>query len=337
MEGKDLKYIGSQHGKVGIYEKEIPEIKRNYVLIKTSYSAISPGTELKLLSNSQDKIVRLGYSASGVVEGVGEDITEFKVGDRVTSYGSPYTRHDEYLLVPKTMCTIIPDNVSLKNASLGGVGSIAIHALRRPELQFGEIIIVAGLGVYGQLIGQIALNAGYQVLGLDPLEERAKLFNKATGIPTFTNENELEDEINQLTNGKGADAVFLCAGKEANYLTNKSLEWLKDKGKSVIVGDLQPDYKRDLMFMKEIDIIISRAGGPGRYDPVYEKEAVDYPYGFVRWTETDNLREFIRLISEERISLNAFPHDIVELEDAAYVYNRYLQGEVNTLTSIFKY
>lgn len=241
-----MKYIGAKKGQAAVFEKEIPEIKANYVLVKTAFSAISPGTETTMMNNSGEEIVPLGYCAAGTVIKVGAGVTDFKIGDHVACYGAPYVYHAEYLLIPKTMCAKVPSNVDLKEASLGGIGAISIHALRKADLQFGEIAVVVGMGIFGQIIGQVAANAGYQVLALNRSKPRAELFKTITGLKTFVDEKELEAELAVLTNGQGADAVFLCTGGDSNYLTNKSLEWLRDKGESVIVGDLQPNYDRSL-------------------------------------------------------------------------------------------
>jgi threonine dehydrogenase-like Zn-dependent dehydrogenase len=332
-----MKYVGAKNGEVFTFNKEIPQVKENYVLIKTKYSAISPGTENTMLVNSKDEIVALGYCAAGVVESIGENVSEFIVGEKVACYGAPYVYHSEYLLVPKTMCVKVPENLDLKEASLGGIGAIAIHALRKANLQFGEVAVVVGLGIFGQILGQVAVNAGYQVLPLNRSTPRAELFENVTGVKSFCDEKELEKEIARKTNGRGADAVFLCTGGDSNYLTNKSLEWLRDKGKSVIVGDLQPNYQRELMFAKEIEILISRAGGPGRYDESFEKNAVDYPYGQVRWTETRNVAEFIRLLNEKRIEISNYPIKTVNFENISETYRK-LHSKGNTvLTNIFDY
>lgn len=332
-----MKYIGAKDGKVAVFEKEVPEIKENYVLVKTDFSAISPGTETTMMKNSKDTIVPLGYCAAGTITAIGEGVENFKQGDRVACYGAPYIYHAEYLLIPKTMCTKVPEDVDLKEASLGGIGAISIHALRKADLQFGEVAVVVGMGIFGQIIGQVAINAGYQVLALNRSKPRAELFEKITGAKAFVDEKEMEAELLRLTNGQGADAVFLCTGGDSSYLTNKSLEWLRDKGKSVIVGDLQPNYSRELMFAKEIDILISRAGGPGRYDPSFEKDAVDYPYGQVRWTETRNVAEFVRLVSEKRISVSEYITEIANYDQVEEIYQSLQEHENPVLTSLFEY
>lgn len=332
-----MKYIGTQNGKISLFEKEAPEVKKNFVLIKTIYSAISPGTEITINGKSKENVIGLGYSAAGKVLAVGEGVEGIDAGDYVATYGAPYTGHAEILSAPKTLCVKIPEGVDLKGAAIAGIGSIAIHALRQADLKFGEICVVVGLGIYGQLISQIAHNSGLVVLPLNRSAGRAKLLEGVSGIKTYTDEEELEKAITEASGGRGADAVLLCAGGDSGYLTNKSLEWVRDKGKSIIVGDIQPIYDRGLMFKKEVELLISRAGGPGRYDRSYELNAVDYPYGLVRWTEGRNIAEFIRLLKEQRISINKYVEGISGINESAQAYEELSKKDSPYLTYLFHY
>ncbi len=332
-----MRYIGAQNGEIGVFEKPIPKIKDNYLLIKTMYSAISPGTELTMAGNSEEDIVQLGYSASGKVMEVGKGAEGFYEGQYVACYGAPYVSHSEYLLVPKTLCTPVPEGVDLKEASLAGLGAISIHALRKAQLSFGEVAVVVGLGIFGQLIAQIGYGAALEVLPLNRSSKRAELLEEISGIKCYTQEEMLEADLLRLTVGRGADGVFLCTGGDSEYLTNKSLQWLRDKGKSIIVGDIQPKYDRELMFGKEIDIMISRAGGPGRYDPSYEREAIDYPYGQVRWTEGRNVKEYIRLLSTKRISVDKYVGYSIGLDNFKEAYTILGSSGGEILTGIICY
>lgn len=332
-----MRYIGAKNGSIGLFEKEKPELKEGHVYVETHFSAISPGTELSMSEASQEEAFPLGYSAAGVVKKVSKTVTQLKVGDRVAVYGAPYVGHMEYLSVPETLAVKVPDTVDLKEAAMGGLGAIAIHALRQANLQFGEIAVVVGLGIYGQLISQIAHQAGLVVLPLNRSSQRAEMLEEISGIPSYSDEKILEEKLMEVSNGQGADAVFLCVGGDSNYLTNKSLEWLRPRGKSVIVGDIQPNYRRDLMFAKEAEILISRAGGPGRYDASYELNAVDYPYAYVRWTEGRNVGEFVRLLKENRIVVEDYFKKTYELSDYEAAYDSLSHRGAAYLTQIFDY
>ncbi|WP_010094791.1 zinc-dependent alcohol dehydrogenase [Ornithinibacillus scapharcae] len=331
-----MKKIVAQHKQVRIVEDEIPQVKPSYILVKTIYSAISPGTELLIIEASEENPITLGYNAMGIVVECGEGITDVKKGDLVACYGAPYVQHAEYLLIPKTLYAKVPDHVEPKEAALVGLGAIAIHALRIADLQFGETAVVVGLGVLGQMIAKIADAAAYNVIACDISTERAGMLTEQN-IKSFSSIEQMESEINVQTNGNGADVVILCAGGKRSPLTKECLKWVRNKGKVVIVGDVEPDFPRELMFSKEAQILISRAGGPGRYDKVYEQQAVDYPYGFVRWTEGRNIAEYIRLISEERIDVRPFIGDVISFRDAPGEYEKLRNKQSTVLTKILNY
>ena len=314
-----------------------PECLKRHVLVQTLYSSISPGTENSLIDSSVSRDINLGYSASGRVVELGEDVTEFQIGDLVAVYGAPYVGHREYLSVPVTLCAKVsnPDKMAL--ASMSGLGSIAIHALRQANLQFGESIVVVGLGIYGQLIAQIGKQAGYQIFALNRSKGRANMLENIIKEKVFTDEKEMEEAIASATDNNGVDAVFICTGGDSDYLTNKSVEWLRDRGKSVIVGDVAPKFNRAPVFSKEVEILISRAGGPGRYDKNYELEAIDYPIGYVRWTEGRNVKEFVRLIEKGLIDLEPYFDNYYSLEEYQEAYNDVNDRNRNILTAIFRY
>lgn len=322
---------------IHIVKKEKPVVKPSYLLVKTLHSAISPGTEAGLIEASADRQIPLGYSAVGEVVECGENVENYQIGDLVACYGAPYVEHSEYLLVPVTLCAKVPENVDPKAAALGGIGAIAIHALRVPKIEFGETVVVVGLGLLGQMIAKIADAAACEVLAYDLSEERAHMLQKETGIKSFTKREDLEAVIKELTNGNGVDSVLLCPGGKRSPLTGQSLEWIRKQGKVVIVGDIEPDFPRNLMFGKEAQILISRAGGPGRYDPIYEKQAIDYPFGYVRWTEGRNVAEYLRLVSRNKVNVDAFITDEVDFEHVASAYDELLNKDSTTLTKIINF
>lgn len=331
-----MKVLSAQNGNAYLRNSEMPVLGEKHLLVKTVYSAVSPGTELSMIKNSVESF-DLGYSASGVIVEVGEKVTKFEVGESVAVYGAPYVGHREFLSVPETLAAKVPENVDMKDAALAGIGAIAIHGLRQANLQFGEIVIVVGLGIYGQLISQIALSSGYDVIALNRSRPRVDLLQSVSNIAAFDSEEEMGRYLDMISDGHGADAVLLCAGGKKSELTNKSFRWLRDRGTSVIVGDIEPHYDRGLMFSKELNIKISRAGGPGRYDSVYENEAVDYPYGYVRWTEGRNVREFLRLLSNKRIDVAKYYNQVMPLEKYEKAYDELSQSGARYLTHLFKY
>ncbi|MBD2870371.1 zinc-dependent alcohol dehydrogenase [Paenibacillus arenilitoris] len=332
-----MKSVVAYERQVQIIESEKPLIKPNHVLMKTSYSMVSPGTELTIINRSGAAQSKLGYSASGIAAEVGDGVTDIRVGQQVACYGAPYVNHSEYLLVPKQLIAPVPDHVCLKEASAAGLGAIAIHGLRQSGLVFGECAIVVGLGVIGQLIARIAHAAAVKVIAIDLYEERRKTLRELAGITVCASFQEVEEAIGGVTNPIGADAVLHCASGPQKELLDRSFDWIRDRGKIVIVGDMAMDFSRGQMFKKEADVVISRAGGPGRYDAEYEREGRDYPIGFVRWTEGRNMREYIRLLSEGRIAAGSLITTQVSLPHAADIYRDFTSRPDRILGAIISY
>jgi NADPH2:quinone reductase len=206
-----MKMVVSKEGKVQISNYPLPKIEPNSVLIKTEYSAISPGTEMMMQRNSSKEPVALGYSAVGIVEEIGSRISHVKAGQRVACYGGPYVRHAEYLTVPRQLVVPLPENADPKEGAFVGLGAIAIHALRQADLRFGENVVILGLGILGQIAAQIANAASFNVLSCDLIEERCKKLEETGVVNVCRSISELEEQIEVVTNGAGVDSVFvLC-------------------------------------------------------------------------------------------------------------------------------
>lgn len=334
-----MKSVVVQSGQLYIKEVPLPEIKRNFLLVKTDYSAISPGTELLMIHRSRELVnpLRIGYSATGLVTEVGEGVTHLNVGDRVACYGGPYVHHAEYLLVPKHLAVLVPSHVNPKEAALVGLGAIAIHALRQADLRFGEHVVVIGLGVLGQIVAQIAHAAAFNVIAYDLLDERRHILEDI-GIRTVCHSmDEIGVTVNKQTDGTGVDSVLLCAKGKKTGLIDQALKWIRDRGNVVIVGDLEIELSRELMFKKEAQLLISRAGGPGRYDTAYEREGNPYPIGFIRWTERNNMAEYIRLLSEGRLNIAPIITETVPIREVNRVYRSFVENPEKTLGVLIEY
>ncbi len=331
-----MKAVATQLGRVVVTDIEKPAPLSGHVLVRTEYSAISPGTEMSFVRQSADKLVVMGYSAVGIVEQLGESVTGIEVGQRVAVYGAPYTRHAEWLSVPANLAAVVPDHVDPEEAAFAGLGAIAIHALRVADLHFGESAVVVGLGILGNLTAQIANAAAYQTLGMDLNADRAAMLQEHGVTRAYTSQEELNDGVSAVTGGVGADAVLLCASGPGEPIINAALESIRLRGKVVIVGDVTAEFSRGLMFGKEAQVLISRAGGPGRYDSQYERDNIDYPIGYVRWTEGRNIAEYIRLLAEGRISIKKMITNVYGLDQAEQAYANYAKPS-KTIGTLFKY
>lgn len=318
-----MKAVATQSGTIIIAEVEPKELEYGHVRIRTEYSAISPGTELSMVNCSSDSRILLGYSAVGIVEQVGDGVSHDLVGQRVACYGAPYVYHAEWLTVPTNLIALVPDKVDPKEAAFGGLGAIAVHALRVADLRFGESAVIVGLGTLGHLIAQIAHAAAYRTVALDMDARRAEMLRQHGLDHVYADQNQMELELSEAVGEAGADAVLLCVSGSGEEVTNSALTWIRDRGKVVIVGDLSMSYSRELMFQKEAQVLISRAGGPGRYDKQYEQENRDYPIGHVRWTEGRNLEAYIRLLADGRISMKKLITHVYPVARAEEAYDNY--------------
>lgn len=332
-----MKAVAAWKGNIVITDMEAGVPPAGHVLVRTEYSAISPGTEMSFIRKASERKALLGYSAVGVIEEIGANVAHLKEGQRVACYGAPYVRHAERFTVPGNLTAVVPEHVRPEEAAFAGLGAIAIHALRTADLRFGESAIVVGLGILGQIIAQVASSAAIRFAGLDLNANRAGLLKKQGIEHVYDSPERLEDQLDRLTGGYGADCVILCASGPGEELINRSLRWIRDKGRIVIVGDLSTEFSRELMFGKEAQVLISRAGGPGRYDEQYELENRDYPIGYVRWTEGRNIGEYIRLLSEQRSSIMPLISDKFPLERAEEAYSKYGNNPSSVMGTLLTY
>lgn len=332
-----MKAVISQEGQIRMSDVLTPVIEDGFVLVQTEYSAISPGTEIMMNGLHRTQQIVLGYSAAGVIRTRGKGMEHWPEGLRVACYGGPYAKHAEWLLMPQHLMVPIPDHVSSEEASTVGLGAIAVHAVRQVAPQFGETLVLIGAGILGQLIAQIAKAAGCRVIVYDLLAERCEMAERLGIRHIATSPEKVKEHLANLTEGMGADAVIVCAGGKTGDLIDQALEWVRDRGKVLLVGDVKPDFSRDLMFGKEAQVLISRAGGPGRYDPIYERKGIDYPYGYVRWTEGRNMAEYIRLISEGDIQVKPLISAIFPVERCEEAFRRYAEDPVDLLGAVLAY
>ncbi|MCM3781664.1 zinc-binding alcohol dehydrogenase [Neobacillus mesonae] len=334
-----MKIVAAREGKVTIIQADIPELHPRHVQVRTEYSGISPGTEMSAIKKSGAAPVYLGYSAVGIVERIGSEVQDIRPGDRVACYGVPYVRHAEIITVPTNLVTKVPSAVKPEEAAFTGLGAIAIHALRIADIRFGDKVLIVGLGILGNLIAQIASAAACHTAAFDVSEARVQLLRQQMGVHSaFCSETDVDRFVADETLGVGFDSILLCAGGPGETLINKSLSWLRDRGKVIIVGDLSMSFSRELMFQKEAEVLISRAGGPGRYDAKYEKDNHDYPIGYVRWTEGRNMDEFVRLLAAQKIVVSPAITHTVTMEQANEAYGNYSSAEEKgTVATLIKY
>ncbi len=331
-------------GDIVVREVDAPQVCDGGVLSRTAFSVISSGTEtMGIRARRADPDPgradsTSGYTNSGTVIAVGKDVTGFEVGDRIGNYGSPscFGGHVETCCIGRNLAVKLPESVDLKQAAFTGLGGIAIQAVRRAERTFGEYVVVMGLGVLGQIIARVCNAAGYEVLATDFLDDRRKIA-EAAGIRTMSAGEDVIQAVMDATGGHGADAVLISVAADSAQPITDSLKMIRFGGRVVMVGVTKMEVDRSLFFAKEADFVISRAAGPGRYDPVYEGQGVDMPYQFVRWTEGRNLQEFIRLLARKRIRVDDLISHEFPVDQAAQAYEQVLSHPQETLGVVLKY
>jgi predicted dehydrogenase len=265
-----------------------------------------------------DRAVALGYSAAGEILEVGEGAQEFQVGQRVACAGLGYASHAELIWVPRNLCVQIPENVDYDSASFVALGSIALQGVRVAEVKIGEHVAVLGLGLVGLVTAQILQAAGCTVWGVDPDPDRVELARKLGVAFAFLNSEFISQDA--LPRAGGADAVIITAATKSNQPIDLAGQIARDRGVVVVVGDVRVDVPREHYYQKELQVRYSRSYGPGRYDPAYEEKGIDYPRGYVRWTEKRNMQAFLDLVAARKIDLTRLVTHRFEIARAPEAY-----------------
>ena len=362
-------------GELAVLDVPVPGCKPGGVLVRTAYSLISTGTELMKVSEAGmsmlgkarsrpdqvakvmqsvatngvgptyqkvmgklDSYTPLGYSLCGVVEQVGPGIDDVAVGDLVACAGNEHALHAELNWVPKNLYARVPDGLAPRHAAFGTVGSIALQGVRQGEPQLGEVALVIGLGLIGQLVVQLLAASGVRVVGADPDPVRCELAERlgaaACGDPASA---AVEAAVAELTGGHGVDQVYLAAGGGSNQPVELAARLSRDRGRVVDIGKCRLDLPWNAYYEKELDVRFSRSYGPGRYDPEYELEGRDYPIGYVRWTERRNLACFLDLLARGRVDVEPLVSHIADFDDAVETYQRLKDGDLKAVAVLFRY
>ena len=362
-------------GELTLLEVAAPRCKPGGVLVRTRYSLISAGTELmkvgearmSLLAKAKarpdqvakvassvatngltatyrkamdrlDAYTPLGYSLAGVVEQVGEGIDDVSVGDLVACAGNEHALHGELNWVPKNLYTPVPDGASAEHAAFGTVGAIALQGVRRGEPQLGDVALVIGLGLVGQLVVQLLVASGVRVLGADPDEQRCELAERVGAeVCAAPGTERLASAGAAVTGGHGVDQVYLVAGGSSNEPVELAARLARDRARVVDIGKCRLDLPWNACYDKELDVRFSRSYGPGRYDPGYELDGHDYPIGYVRWTERRNLACFLDLVARGRVDVAPLIGHTADLATAVETYQQLADGDLNAVAVLFRY
>lgn len=359
-----------------VFEAELPspEIKEGAIKIQVLYSCISAGTELSSVSSTGKSILQrvtekpeiigrafekiskmglksywdsvqtelnqalpLGYSLAGKVIEIGKDVQNFKVGDLVAAAGGIVAAHAEIAVVPTNLVVKIPKDLPLKEASTVAIGGIALQGIRRANLTFGSNVAVLGTGLLGLLTIQLLKASGMNVLAIDIDDERLKVAKNCGADLTLSAKKEtLISDAVAWSDGYGVDATIITASTNSDIPLSQAFNICRKKGAVVLVGVTGMTINRKDIYEKELDFFISTSYGPGRYDDRYEKEGIDYPYGYVRWTENRNMQAYLKALSNNSVDLDLLSQKEYPLSNANEAF--YALKEVDApLLSFFKY
>lgn len=345
-------------GELRVEDVPAPMCRPGGVLVRTAYSLVSAGTErmkvdqarMSLLAKARarpdkvkqviqsvrqvglsetmqkvrerlDALTPLGYSLAGVVEEVGAGVDHIKIGDRVACAGEGIAAHAEFVSVPINLCAKIPDGSDMKDAAFATVGAIAMQGVRQAGVTLGDSVIVIGLGLVGLLAVQILKAAGCKVIGVD-LDPHKVDLAKTCGadVALCRDHPALEDAIRTATGGVGPDAAYIAASTNSADPMKLAGEVLRDRGRVIIVGMVPVEADWRTYYRKELSVSMSRSYGPGRYDVNYELKGLDYPIGYVRWTQKRNIEEFLRLVSLGVVKPSTLGPHVFKLDDAPTAY-----------------
>ena len=356
-------------GATVLEEVPVPQVKSGCVLIQTTRTLVSLGTERMLVEfgkanlidkarQQPDKVKQtldklktdgimptleavfnklgqplpLGYCNVGKVIAVGRGVTEFSVGDRVASNGN----HAEYVCVPKNLVAKIPDNVTDEEAAFTVIGSIGLEGIRLLKPELGETIVVIGLGLIGLIVSQLLRANGCRVIGVEFDQAKLDMAKKWGVIPV--NPAKGDDQIKvveELTNGVGADGVIITASAHDDSIIHNACVMSRKRGRVILVGVIGLNMRRDDFYKKELTFQVSCSYGAGRYDEEYENKGHDYPIGYVRWTEKRNFETILQTISNGGLNVKQLITEEVELKDYLEIYGD--MRKKGSIASILKF
>lgn len=274
----------------------------------------------KIVMNLVSAPLPLGYSCAGIVDTVGAAVTDIRPGMRVACAGIGFANHAEIVYVPRNLLVPIPDGVEFAEASFVTLGAIAMQGVRQAELALGEAVVVIGLGLVGQITAQLCAASGCSVFGIDADPSKIELA-RSLGIDGGASlDEDVSGLVKTFTGGRGADAVIITASTKSSQPVGLAAELARDRARIVAVGDVGHEIPRRAYFEKELELRQSRSYGPGRYDPAYEERGVDYPIGYVRWTENRNMEAFLSLVAKGDVRLTPLLTHRYGIEQAEHAY-----------------
>ena len=364
----------ARSGALELVEVPAPTPAAGQVLVQNHFSVVSPGTEKMAMDFARKSLVGkaasrpdlvkqvvrklqhegpgptyravttrleapqpLGYATAGVVLEVGEGVEGFAPGDRVACAGAGYANHAELVVVPENLVVHVPHGLELEKAAYATLGAIAMQGVRVADPRLGEVAVVIGLGLIGQLAVQLLRAAGCRVLAIDIDERRIAQALEQGATWGAGPGDDHEAWKNHATRGFGADIALVTAASESSAPIQLAAELCRMKGRVACVGATAMDLDRRTFYEKELELRMSMSYGPGRYDRRYEELGLDYPISYVRWTENRNLEAFVELAAAGDIDPAQLDAETVDFAEAEHAYEALARGERKNLAILFRY
>ena len=316
--------LGTERSKIELGEKSLlgkararPELARQVVEKARSEGLLET---YRAVMGRLEAPSPLGYSAAGIVTAVSPDCAGVRTGDRVACAGGDYAYHAEIDFVPKNLLARVPEGVTAEQAAYATLGAIAMQGVRQADVRLGDRVAVIGLGLVGLLTVQLVRAAGGHVLAIDVDAGAAELARRVGAELATVRSDSVEAVARSFSEGAGVDAVLVCASTGSNDPLELAGRLCRDRGRVVVVGAVGMTLPRDVYYEKELELRLSRSYGPGRYDPAYEEQGLDYPIGYVRWTEQRNMAEFLRLVAAGAVDVDVLTTHRFDLVDAPDAY-----------------
>src|SRR3989441_9353468 len=357
--------IEPRHGSIGVVDLPEPALRPGMLLVRNAFSVVAPGSERSAVKTGRDSLLAtararpdlvrrvldtvrregvlaayrkvqarldelrpLGYASAGTVVAVGAGLeTLFRHGDRVACAGAGYASHAEVVSVPASLAARVPPDVGLEAAAFATLGAVALHGVRQARPALGERVAVIGLGVLGLLTVQLLRAAGVRVIAFDlspDLARRARdLGAESSGA------GSTDDQVAAAlawTDGVGVDGAIVTAASASDAPMVAAAGMCRERGRVTAVGLVPFGLPREIAYQKELELTIARSYGPGRYDSAFEEKGLDYPIGYVRWTETRNLEAFLHLVAEGKVTPQALVTHRFPIDEAPRAYDLLLEG-----------
>ena len=281
-------------------------------------------TTLVTVRNKLEQPIPLGYCSAGVVLEADKDVTEFEVGKRIVSNGP----HAEVVSVGQNLCARIPENVANDEAAFTVLGAVALQGIRLLNPTLGEQIVVSGLGLLGLMTVQILVANGCRVLGIDFNAQRLALAHQfgAQTVDLATGEDPIA-AAQAFASGRGVDGVLITASTKSSDPVHQAAQMCRKRGRIVLVGVTGLELNRADFYEKELTFQVSCSYGPGRYDPKYEEDGHDYPFGFVRWTAQRNFEAVLQLMADGKLDVKPLISHRIPFEEAERAYQLLIEDK----------